>query len=337
MNEINEEKINCQLYNLSNQNVLNSLEYIAFNSNSTILLAIQQNIINSYYFKNNYLKHISSIKVLRKGKDHLEQLEYLKGSNSILTTIRNNILIANLSCLKSRKILQKIGHRLYSGCQQMLFNQNQNNLFISSDNQVLFIEKNIEGWKQTQKIQLGYRDYVISMCLNLQEDELQIYADDGYNCSAYIYIYQKQTQQQEINWILIQNMRFGNGIGKLWGGFVNQLLFFNEFSLDVYKKSNQSQDYIEYVSSQIQSRSLIFCQFLQNKLVLLIEKNNTIRVMKLNLQQKLEFVKSIEIDMSALINKFSYYSSIKATLTQDENFLIIWNQEKTLIIKMIYI
>ncbi|CAD8197465.1 unnamed protein product [Paramecium octaurelia] len=337
MNDINEKEIDCQLINLSNLDVLNCLEYIAFNSNSTIVLAIQENIINSYFFKNNYLKRISSIKESRKDNDNLKQLEYLKASNSILTTNQQNILIAKLNCLNSRKFLQKIGHGLFDGCQTMLFNQTQNNLFISCFNQIHFFEKNIEGWKCSQEIEVGYRDYVISMCLNFQEDELQIYADDGYNCSAYIYIYQKKTQQQEINWILIQTISFGNGIGKLWGGFVDHLFFFNEGVLDVYKKSDQSQDYIQYASSLLKSHSSIFWQFLQNKFVLLIEKNNSIIVMKLNLQQKLEFIKSITIDMSELINKFSYYSEINAILTQDEKLLVIWNKKKTLIIKMINI
>ncbi|CAK88766.1 unnamed protein product (macronuclear) [Paramecium tetraurelia] len=338
MNETNEEKINCQLLNLSNQNVLNCLEYIAFDSNSTIVLAIQQQIINCYFFKNNYLKHMSSIKVLKDEVGYLNQLEYLKTSNSILTIYQQRILIANLNGFNTRKFLLKNRLKLQGRCGSLLFNKIQSHLFISNQNQICFFEKRMDGWKCSQEIEVDYsRVSVISMCLNCQEDELLVQTNNGYTGSTKVYIYHKKTQQQEIKWIQIQSMWQGIIFGKLWGGFVDHFYLINEFALNVYNKSNQSQDYIHYASSEFKhSQSLIFKQILQNNLVLLI-KNQSISVMKLNQQQKLEQIKQIKIDLSALNNLNHGYSSKQSLLTQDEKLLVIWNRQDTLIIEMIYI
>ncbi|CAK58728.1 unnamed protein product (macronuclear) [Paramecium tetraurelia] len=331
MDFINEGEINLQLINLQDQTTLNNLEQITFNYNSKIILAIQQSIIYAYFFGLNNLKTISSIHVKRKNTEQLKQIEYLQASNSILSIVNLKILVANLNALNTRKFQLKIDYGLYGYCDQLLLNKNQNNLFIGFKNYILFFENKFCVWKYSKQIITGYRDYILSICLNFEEDELQVYANDSYNCSAYIYIYHKQTQNNSIQWILNQTIKFTDGIGYLWGGQVNHLYFMNPFSLKVFKQDKQLSEYQIYSSSNVSNQSVICWVFLQNKFILLIENNNRISVMILNQQQKLELIKSININLS--INKYSYCLQFKSFL-QNGEFLIIWNTEKTLIFRM---
>ncbi|CAK88666.1 unnamed protein product (macronuclear) [Paramecium tetraurelia] len=255
---------------------------------------------------------------------------------------QKKILIANLNGLNRRKFLLKIDIKSYinywDSSQQLLLNKTQNNLFIAHRNQILIFEQSINGWKCSQSFQVSSRCSVSSIFFNFQEDELQIYSFDGYDLIDKLYIFHKQTQEQEINWVLIQKIGLYGLSGQVLGGFLDHIYFADCYGLDVYKKQNQSQYYIMYASSEFKHHTKGFFRcvhFVQNKFLLLEEDNNSIRVMKINQQQQLEFIK--QIDIPALKSqKSSSNSQRRSFLTQDEKFLVIQNNEITLLIELIY-
>ncbi|CAD8211134.1 unnamed protein product [Paramecium pentaurelia] len=334
MNICQDSKINCQLTDLKTESILNDLEQITFNNDSTIVITIQKSYIQAYFQKNEDLKSISSFNVLKD--KYYSQLQYLTFSNSFIAIPKSQILISSLNGLNARKFILKIDHGL-GLCYKLLLNKNENILFLSYFNEIRIFQKQIIGWKCIDTLQsLSHRDTIQQLCLNFEEDHLVIHTSNGYSGSPTILVYRKKSIEQQIQWVIKQRISVENG---MICGFINnnQFLFSDNYSLQFYtqNKDNQkfeSENYYNFILSNYQFKSFAFQH--QNQVLFIITKNE-LSVIQLQEQQKLKQRQLIQIDLSKLLEEDVSTVAFNSILTKDGKYLYIWNRKKTKIIRIL--
>ncbi|CAD8129797.1 unnamed protein product [Paramecium sonneborni] len=331
-----DDKIVCEFLNLNGKSLLNNLEQISFNNDSTIVLTIQKSYIQAYFYKNEDLKSITSFQVLKYA--YFSQLQYLTFSNSFIAIPNSQILISSLSGLNSRKFMLKVQHDL-GACYKLFLNKNENFLFISYRNDIHIFEKQIIGWKCIDKLEsLSNRDSIEYLCLNPEENHLVIHTSNGYSGSLAIVIFNKKSIENQIQWVMKQRISQGNG--ELLG-FVNnfQFLFQDYDRLQIYSlnKENlkfESTNSINFGAPNYQFQSLAFWH--KNSTLFIITKNS-IRIMQFQEYQKLRQRQLIQIDLSELTEADVGTNQFHSILTKDGKYLFIWNRKKTQIIKILNI
>ncbi|CAD8157781.1 unnamed protein product [Paramecium octaurelia] len=328
-----DEKITCELINVKAQDILNNLEQIAPNYDSTIILTIQQSYIKTYFCKNEEIKFLSSSKVTKD--KYYSQIQYLTTSNTYIAIPQSQILISTLYGVNSRKFMQKVKHQFYS-CQSLLLNKKENILFLTEFNQIEVFEKQIIGWKSIDLLQtLSNRDSICSLCLSPEEDYLVTSTSNYYSGSPAIVVYRKKVVDNQKYWMLTQGI--SSDSGELWG-FVNnfQFLFLNFDSLQIYTENQQNKKFentntIQFEIPYFQCKSFAF---LHQHQILLIITINSIYVMKLQEEKKLLLKQQIQINLSQLIKSNPASMQFNSILTKDGKYLFIWNGVKTQVMSL---